>query len=82
MYRFDGSLPTATDDALELASYMQSPSAGAAIIGGWSAIEGLLIRPGDGQYYQAADGLAALVTCSLRSRRVDTSCPPAHARRQ
>lgn len=65
VYRFDGSLPTATDDALELASYMQSPSAGAAIIGGWSAIEGLLIRPGEGQYYQAADRLATLVTCSL-----------------
>lgn len=44
---------------------MQSPSAGAAIIGGWSAIEGLLIRPGEGQYYLAADRLAALVTCSL-----------------
>ena len=65
VYRFDGSLPTATDDALELASYMQSPSAGAAIIGGWSAIEGLLVRPGEGQYYLAADRLAALVTCSL-----------------
>ena len=65
VYRFDGSLPAATDDALELASYMQSPSAGAAIIGGWSAIEGLLIRPGEGQYYMAADRLAALVTCSL-----------------
>ena len=65
VYRFDGSLPAATDDALELASYMQSPSAGAAIIGGWSAIEGLLIRPGEGQYYLAADRLAALVTCSL-----------------
>ncbi len=65
VYRFDGSLPAATDDALELASYMQSPSAGAAIIGGWSAIEGLLIRPGEGQHYLAADRLAALVTCSL-----------------
>ena len=28
VYRFDGSLPAATDDAVELASYMQSPSAG------------------------------------------------------
>ena len=65
VYRFDDRLPAATDDALELASYMQSPSTGAAIIGGWSAIEGLLIRPGEGQYYLAADRLAALVTCSL-----------------
>ena len=65
MYRFDESLPPATDDALELASYMQSPSVGAAIIGGWSAIEGLLIRPGAGRYHLAADRLAALVACSL-----------------
>ena len=65
VYRFDESLPPATDDALELASYMQSPSAGSAIIGGWSAIEGLMIRPGEGQHYLAADRLAALVACSL-----------------
>ena len=65
VYRFDESLPPATDDALELASYMQSPSAGAAIIGAWSAIEGLLIRPGEGRHYLAADRLAALVACSL-----------------
>ena len=65
VYRFDGIFPPATDDALELASYMQSPSTGAAIIGGWSAIEGLLVRPGEGQHYLAADRLAALVACSL-----------------
>ena len=65
VYRFDGILPAATDDALELASYMKSPSTGAAIIGGWSAIEGLLIRPEEGRHYLAADRLAALVACSL-----------------
>ncbi len=35
VYRFDGGLPSTTDDALELASYMESPSAGAAVTGGW-----------------------------------------------
>ncbi|MYF45466.1 MAG: hypothetical protein F4223_03325 [Rhodobacteraceae bacterium] len=65
VYRFDQGLPTATDDALELASYMESPSEGAAVTGGWSAVEALLIRPGEGSYHTAADRLASLVTCSL-----------------
>ncbi len=65
VYRFDDGLPTATDDALELASYMESPSAGAAVTGGWAAIEALLIRPGEGSHHLAADRLAALITCSL-----------------
>ena len=65
VYRFDGGLPPATDDALELASYMESPSAGAAVTGGWSAIEALLIRPGEGSHYLAADRLASLIACSL-----------------
>lgn len=65
VYRFNHGLPTATDDALELASYMESPSEGAAVTGGWSAIEGLLIRPGEGSHHVAADRLAALIACSL-----------------
>ncbi|MDE0231508.1 MAG: hypothetical protein OXI56_08950 [bacterium] len=65
MYDFDGGLPAETDDALELASSMESPSPGTAITGGWAAIEGLLIRPGEGSYYEAADRLAALVACSF-----------------
>ena len=65
VYRFDGGLSTEVDDALELASYMESPSLGAAITGSWAAIEGLLIRPGEGRHHLAADRLAALVTCSL-----------------
>ena len=65
VYRFDGGLPLATDNALELASYMKSPLAGEAIIGGWSAIEALLIRPGERNKHKAADRLAALVACSL-----------------
>lgn len=65
VYRFDERSPSGIDDALELASYMESPSTGAAITGGWSAIEGLLIRPGEGSHHLAADRLAALVACSL-----------------
>lgn len=66
IYDFDGGLPTSIDDALELASYMKSPSVGAAIIGGWSAIEALLLRPDTtAGKYLAADHCAALVTCSL-----------------
>lgn len=65
VYRFDQGLPTATDDALELASYMESPTAGAAVTGGWSAVEALLIRPGEGSHHTAADRLASLVACSL-----------------
>jgi hypothetical protein len=65
VYDFDGGLPPATDDALELASHMESPSDGAAVTGGWAAIEALLIRPGEGSHHIAADRLAALLTCSL-----------------
>jgi len=65
LYRFDSRLPHATDDALELASYMESPLAGAAVTGGWSAIEALLIRPGEGSHHLAADRLASLIACSL-----------------
>jgi hypothetical protein len=65
VYDFTESLPTSTDDALELASYMESPSDGAAVTGGWSAIEALLIRPGEGSHHLAADRLASLLTCSL-----------------
>lgn len=65
VYRFDDGLPTETDDALELASYMESSSPGAAVTGGWAAIEALLVRPGEGNHHTAADRLASLVTCSL-----------------
>ncbi|WP_420626886.1 hypothetical protein [Candidatus Poriferisodalis sp.] len=64
-YRFDETLVRELDDALELASYMVSSNAGAAIAGGWSAIEGLLVRPGESGHHQAADRLAALVACSF-----------------
>ncbi len=38
---------------------------GAAVTGGWAAIEALLIRPGEGKHYVAADRLASLIACSL-----------------
>lgn len=44
---------------------MEYPSAGAAVTGGWSAIEALLIRPGEGSRQLAADRLASLIACSL-----------------
>lgn len=65
VYDFEGDVSTATDDALELASYMESASDGAAITGGWAAIEALLIRPGEGSHHFAADRLASLLACSL-----------------
>jgi hypothetical protein len=65
VYDFDGGLPPATDDALELASYMESSLEGAAVTGGWAAIEALLIRPGEGNHHVAADRLASLLTCSV-----------------
>ena len=66
VYRFDLGLSAPVDDALELASYMEeSPSVGAAITGGWSAVESLLIRPGERSHHLAADRLASLICCSL-----------------
>ncbi len=65
IYRFDSGLPIEVDDALELASYMKFPNVGAAVIGAWSAIEALLIRPEERSKHHAADRLAALVACSL-----------------
>lgn len=65
IYSFDNGLPAETDDALELASYMESPSPGAAVTGGWAAVEALLTRPGEGKHHLAADRLASLVACSL-----------------
>ena len=46
--------------------------AGAAITGGWSAVESLLIRPGEGSHHLAADRLAALISCSLPRAELTT----------
>ena len=79
IYRFDGTIAVEIDDSLELASYIASDNAGAAITGGWAAVEGLLIRPGERQHHHAADRLAALVTCSL-PRAEMTPLAYAHAK--
>ena len=49
--------------AIELLSHLQSSSPGAAVAGGWAAIEALLSEPG-GDRVEAADRLATLVACS------------------
>lgn len=53
------------DDAIELASYLETGTPGAAITGGWAAIEGLLLYPNEGNHVMAADRLARIITCSL-----------------
>jgi hypothetical protein len=53
------------DDALELAAYLETGSAGAAVTGGWAAIEGLLLHAGERGHVAAADRLAAIVACSV-----------------
>jgi hypothetical protein len=53
------------DDALELAAYLETGSAGAAITGGWAAVEGLLLHPGERGHVVAADRLANIVACSV-----------------
>ena len=49
--------------AIELLAHLQSSSPGAAVAGGWAAIEALLSEPGT-ERVQAADRLAMLVACS------------------
>ena len=49
--------------AIELLAHLQSSSPGAAVAGGWAAIEALLSEPGTDRV-QAADRLAMLVACS------------------
>lgn len=67
------NISTALDDALELAATLESGAPGAAISGGWAAIEGLLsyadVR---GDAHKAADRLAALVACSYPRAELTT----------
>ena len=57
---------TKIDAALELLSHLQGGAPAAAVAGGWSAIESLLLGPGDEDESNviAADRLAGLVACS------------------
>ena len=60
----------AIDAALELLSHLQSSSPGAAVAGGWAAIEALLSEPDDRA--GAADRLAMLVACSFPRAELTT----------
>lgn len=59
------------DDALELVAALESGAPGAAISGGWAAIEGLLAEPG-GLGSAAADRMASLVACSYPRAELTT----------
>jgi len=57
------------DDALELVAPLNQGPPGAAVSGGWAAVESLLFEPGDDRdreegHAVAADRLASLVACS------------------
>lgn len=52
------------DDALELLASLEHGATGAAITGGWAAIEGLLVRPRE-KAVTAADRLADIVACAV-----------------
>jgi hypothetical protein len=52
------------DSALELLSHLDTGPPAVAVAAGWSAIESLLLGPGDKANVAAADRLAALVACS------------------
>lgn len=50
--------------ALDLVAPLETGAPGAAVSGGWAAIEAVLARP-DGNNVEAASDMAALVACSL-----------------
>lgn len=54
----------ALDDALELLAYFDQGTPGAALTGGWAALESLLVLPSE-QDVLAADRLAAIVACDF-----------------
>ncbi|GAA1546738.1 hypothetical protein GCM10009827_078640 [Dactylosporangium maewongense] len=54
----------ALDDALELLAYFEQGTPGAALTGGWAALESLLVLPGEPDVL-AADRLAAIVACDF-----------------
>jgi hypothetical protein len=60
---FSPDANSSLDAALDLLAHLDGSSPGAAVAGGWGAIEGLLAPPGNRS--SAADNLAALVTCSF-----------------
>jgi hypothetical protein len=62
---FVGSEFGIVDAAVELVAPLDSESPGAAVAGGWAAIEALLAGPGDRDRVNAADRMASLVACSF-----------------
>jgi hypothetical protein len=52
------------DSALELLAHLDTAAPPVAVAAGWSAIESLLLGPGDKSNVAAADRLAGLVACS------------------
>jgi hypothetical protein len=65
IYEVDGRSSPSIDAALQLLSALDAGAPGAAVAGGWAAVESLLSDPGDGGAYVAAERLAHLVACSL-----------------
>jgi len=68
LYREDRVYPPTSqqsiiDAAVELLAHLEASSPGAAVAGGWAAIEALLSEPNDRG--AAAERLASLVACSL-----------------
>lgn len=64
---------SALDDALELAATLEEGAPGAAISGGWAAVEGLLSYPDvKSDSPLAADRLAALIACSYPRAELTT----------
>jgi hypothetical protein len=53
------------DDVLEIFAGLESGTRGSALTGGWAAVEGLFLRPGESPAVMAADRLAAIVACAL-----------------
>ena len=59
------------DDALEIFSSLESGTRGAALTGGWAAVEGLLLRRSE-RHVIAADRLAAIVACAFPRAQLTT----------
>lgn len=59
-------------DALEIFSALESGTRGAAMTGGWAAVEGLLLRRSESPHVLAADRLAAIVACAFPRAELTT----------
>jgi hypothetical protein len=59
-------------DALEIFSALGTGSRGAALTGGWAAVESLLLRTGETPHILAADRLADIVACAFPRAELTT----------